>query len=114
MKQLTMPDYVNFDETKDFFGAYVEPFKRPNDDKKDKTKKKGDVIGYVFADAKGTNHIVGNSYLIEKYIKDATPGTVYGFRFLGKQKAEKGTFNAFDIWGFESMEEAKDFFSSEE
>lgn len=113
MKQLTSPDYHNFDKESEVYGEYVEKFLRPNDDKKDKTKKKGDLIGFVLKNEKGTNFIVGNSFLIDKHLKDAKAGAIYGFKFIGKQKAEKGSFNAFDIWEFDSMQEAREFFAPE-
>lgn len=115
MKQLTSPDYHDFEKESEYYGTYVEPFLRPKDDAKDKTKKKGDTIGYVFSDAKGTRKIVGNSFLVEKYLKDAKAGNVYGFRFLGQEKNAKGQkFNAFDIWEFDSYQEATEFFSPTE
>lgn len=112
MKQLTSPDYHDFEQEKECYGSLVEAFKRPKDDPKDKTKKKGDVIGYVLEDKKGTRKIVGNSFLVEKHLKDAKPGTVFGFRFLGQQKNAKGqNFNSFDIWEFDSLQEAEEFFA---
>lgn len=114
MKQLTSPDYHDFEKASEVYGTYVEPFLRPKDDAKDKTKKKGDVIGYVLENEKGTRTIVGNSFLVEKYLKDAEKGTIFGFRFLGQQKNAKGQkFNAFDIWAFDSLNEAREFFAPE-
>jgi hypothetical protein len=115
MKQLTAPDYHDFEKEKDYVGEYVEQFLRPKDDDKDKTKKKGDLIGYVFQDAKGSKEIVGNSYLVEKSMKEIKKGDIVGFRFLGQDKNTKGQkFNNFDIWQFDDWKEAERFYSEEE
>lgn len=115
MKQLTSPDYHDFEKESEVYGELVEKFLRPKDDEKDKKKKKGDVIGYVLKDEKESRFIVGNSFLVEKYLKDGKPGTVYGFRFIGQQDNGKGQkFNAFDIWEFDSMKEAREFFAPAE
>lgn len=112
MKQLTSAQFHNFDQTAIFVGSYLEESKRLEDqDPKDGKGKKGDVNGYIFMDEDGNQSIIGNSKAVEDVMKDIKPEDVVGFKFLGKKLTKnKKNFRAFQIYQFDSFDEANDFF----
>lgn len=81
-----------------FIGSYVKDFLRPKDGK-GANEKKGDVIGYVFIDEKGHEHIISNSYQIREAltaIQFSKTQTLY-IEFLEKVQVKGKPLNRFDI-----------------
>jgi hypothetical protein len=122
MKQLTSATFKEF--TKDdpiFIGKFVENFLRREDSKTEPDKKAGDLMGYKFTDEDGNEEIIGSSSTVKQVMqpddKDKEPvkaGEIIGFEFLGKGiTSKKRPFNKFNIYLFDSFEEAKKHFGIE-
>jgi len=117
MKQLTSATFKEF--TKDdniFIGKFVEKFLRKEDSKTEPDKKAGDLMGYKFVDESGNEEIVGSSSTVKQVMEPETgepvkAGAVIGFEFLGKGiTSKKRPFNKFNIYEFNSFEEANTHF----
>lgn len=112
MKQRTNASFHDFEKTTLFVGQYTgEKLIRTEDDAKDKTKKAGDVMGYIYTDGNGMAVVVGNSSTVEQVINDkdnpVEKDEVMSFEFQGKGKTKNGRdFNRFRILSFVDWNEA--------
>lgn len=107
MEEITVvsgADFHNFEEEPYFEGFYLKPVVREQDSA-DGDHKKGDLMGYLFADADtGEEVIIGNSHQIEKTLRTPYKGTeikdledcIICIRYLGKGvNSKKQPFNKF-------------------
>jgi hypothetical protein len=127
MKQLTQAEFHDFESSPIFVGTFTGgKMERGEDDKKDKTKKKGDLMGYYFESEDGTEEIVGASSTVESVMEPneealakgkepVAKGTIIGFRFKGKGETATGRpFNKFAITAFDDFKEANEFYSKKD
>ena len=101
--------YWDFEAEPYFMGQYVGEQRADITDPKTKEVEHNKLIGYVFQDDSGEQHIIGNSHSIEKamnYEIDGVPAyelyPVMQFEFLGKVEVKGKPFNRFkiDILGY--------------
>lgn len=86
-------EYWDFDTNPTFVGKYIQPVIREKDQQ---------LIGFLFVDEKGEDHIITNSHSVEKAIKMVNDMGViekatFVFEFLGKGEANGKPFNRFKI-----------------
>lgn len=95
-------EFWKFEENAVFIGNYVKNVVRDKDGKNAATnpnEKAGSIMGYMFADEFGQEHIIGNSHSIQKaleQIKFDKTVTLY-IEFEGKTTVNGKPFNRFHI-----------------
>lgn len=100
-------EFWDFEKNKVFRGRFVQPFLREKDQENGEGKA-GDVIGFVFEDADGEQHLVSNSHQIKKALE--SPGVGVGSQlqitFKGKSENSKGQpLNMFHVGELEPGDE---------
>lgn len=115
----TGAEFHKFENEPIFIGRFENEQIRENDGPADKDgvirQKAGDVLGYNFVDQDGAFTIIGNSHAIEKSIKEIKKGDILGIKFLGKtQNSKNQPVNRFEVYQFDSFEEANDHYYPKE
>jgi hypothetical protein len=102
--------FFDFKTSPIFVGKYLgEEIKREEDDAKDDTKKKGDLMGFAFLDLVNDEEtIIGSSFAISKAVKGSKKGTIFGIEFLAKETKGDRPFNRFKVDEAESDQDVKD------
>lgn len=112
MKQLTNANFHDFNAHPLFIGMYTgNRLIRQENDAKDKTKKKGDLMGYEFNDENGMPVLVGASSAIEAIMDNekikVQKDTIMSFEFQGKGVTKNNKpFNRFRVISFDDWNEA--------
>lgn len=82
-------EFWDFEKNAQFDGIYLSNSMREQDSLTNPDQKAGDIMGYVCEDDKGEQHIIGNSYAIEKGIDAIKVGDKIRVTFLGKSLNSK-------------------------
>lgn len=101
-------DFFDFEKTAIFSGKFESVVRREKDHPTDFTIKAGDVMGYLFTDKNGDQHIVGASHQIEKALtaENEGVGNYYKIEYLGKgTTAANKPFNKFRVDAYEDEKE---------
>jgi hypothetical protein len=109
-------DFFDFDLKPVFSGKFLHTVIREADSETNKDFKKGDVMGYMFQDINGDDHIIGASHQITKALtaEDQGVGNYYKITYLGKgQTAKNQPFNKYEVEQYDDEKEFKELCAGE-
>lgn len=107
-KIVSAAEYKEFGQGETYSGKFIRPVLREQDHETDTSKKRGDLMGFLFEDFKGEETIIGASHSIQKALtaEGEGVGNYYRITFVEKVQLEKGkSFNRYDVQAYDSKEE---------
>ena len=100
-------EFFDFETNPTFSGRFESVVIREKDSP-DGQQKAGSIMGYLFTDINGDQHIIGASHQIEKALtaEHEGTGTYYLITFLGKGETAAGKpFNKFKVDAYDNEKE---------
>ena len=107
-KIVSAADFKEFVEGESYSGKFVRPVHRETDHPTDPSKKRGDLMGYLFEDYKGEETIIGASHSITKALtaENEGVGNFYQITFVEKVNIDGGrAFNKYDVQAYDNEDE---------